>query len=379
MKDISSYNTPGQLIQDLLESRQWTQEILAIVLDMNKSSLNQIIAGRKTVDAKLALALSEIFGCDAELFLKLQSKYSLAKAKITLRENHFLEQRAKLFSNLPVKEMAKRGWINITNINDFPSVESSVANFFKVNKIDDIEVLPHAAKKTHASNSVSPAQLAWLYRVKEIASEMMVKRFSVDLVKDALPKLKDLMISPTEVSKVSRILSDCGIRFLIVEGLKGSKVDGACMWLDDNSPVIGMSLRFDRIDNFWFVLRHEIEHVIQGHGKNSMILDIDIGSEIEASPESIQEEERIANLAAENFCIPQKEMKSFILRKSPFFTERDIIGFAKTLHVHPGLVAGQLRYKLKIYNRFSNHLAKIKSELSNGTTIDGWGNIVPIG
>ena len=48
------------------------------------------------------------------------------------------------------------------------------------------------------------------------------------------------------------------------EALPSSKIDGVCLWLDQHSPVIGMSLRFDRIDNFWFVLGHEIEHALKG-------------------------------------------------------------------------------------------------------------------
>ena len=40
--------------------------------------------------------------------------------------------------------------------------------------------------------------------------------------------------------------------------------------------MIGMSLRFDRIDNFWLVLRHEIEHVLCGHGKLDPIIDVDV-------------------------------------------------------------------------------------------------------
>ncbi|KAI1694314.1 hypothetical protein Ddc_22202 [Ditylenchus destructor] len=55
--------------------------------------------------------------------------------------------------------------------------------------------------------------------------------------------------------------------WFFVEALSGSKIDGACFWLDAHKPVIGMTLRFDRIDNFWFVLRHEIEHVLREDGR----------------------------------------------------------------------------------------------------------------
>jgi PAS domain S-box-containing protein len=54
-----------------------------------------------------------------------------------------------------------------------------------------------------------------------------------------------------------------------------AKIDGVCLWLG-NSPVIGMSLQYDRIDHFWFVLRHEGEHVLQKHGQDDPIIDIDV-------------------------------------------------------------------------------------------------------
>ena len=83
-------------------------------------------------------------------------------------------------------------------------------------------------------------------------------------------------MSPEAAGKVPRILTESGIRFVIVEALSSSKIDGVCFWLDDFSPVIGLTLRFDRIDNFWFVLRHELEHVIQRHGRSAAMFDAEL-------------------------------------------------------------------------------------------------------
>src|SRR3546814_19604704 len=72
------------------------------------------------------------------------------------------------------------------------------------------------------------------------------------------------MVDPEAVGQVPAILTACGVRLVIVEVLPNAKIDGVCTWLDENSPVIGMSTLYDRLDNFWFVLRHEIEHVLWG-------------------------------------------------------------------------------------------------------------------
>lgn len=372
------FKTPGQLIASLLEDRQWTQKVLAAVLDADETGINKIIAGKRAVDAKMALALGELFEVPAEDFLLLQKKYELEQAKIVMRPDPIRNLKANIYGALPIPEMIKRGWLNVDNMKNFPKLEKELLRFFKVNSLDEIKEIPHAAKKTNANESATPTQLAWLYRAKEIANDILVPEYSVEALKCSLPKLKELLVSEIAIRKVNRILFEAGVRFVVIESLKSAKIDGACFWLNDRSPVIAMSLRFDRIDNFWFVLRHEIEHILQGHGKVDFpILDIDIFED--GSNSNISQEEVIANNAAANFCVPQKLLADFIIRKAPFFYDKDIIGFARTIRVHPGLVAGQLRHKLNIYNRFSNHLSKVRSIIINsGVTIDGWGNIVPL-
>jgi HTH-type transcriptional regulator/antitoxin HigA len=379
MTDDTKYRTPGQLIQELMDARGWTQKVLSIVLDVDETVINKTLTGKRSLDAGMAISLSELFGVPAERFMALQKTFELAQARIITREDPARANRAHIFSSLPISEMIKRGWIEVDDMKDFPKVEAALAKFFHAPSIEEIEIFPHAAKKTNVFGDATPAQLAWLYRVKEIAGEMLVARYSPAAVKNAMPKLKELLCSPDAARKVPRILAECGIRFAIVESLPAAKIDGVCFWLNDESPVIAMSLRFDRIDNFWFVLRHELEHVIQLHGREAMMLDVELEGERAGIGVNVSEEERLANQAAADFCVPQKSLQNFIARKSPFFYERDIIGFASTMHVHPGIVAGQLRNKLQLWNRFNNHLVKIRSAVAPGATVDGWGDVVPVG
>jgi HTH-type transcriptional regulator/antitoxin HigA len=217
--------------------------------------------------------------------------------------------------------------------------------------------------------------LAWLYRVKQLADEMLVAKYSSASVKTAASSLGKLLVSPDAARKVPRMLTEAGVRFVIVEALPSTKIDGVCLWLDDKSPVIGLSSRFDRIDNFWFVLRHELEHIIQEHGRDAAILDTDM----EKDRSGVADEERIADAAAAEFCVPQAALERFILRKAPYFAERDLLGFANTLGVHPGLVAGQIQRKTGRYDLFRNHLVKIRAIVAPGSLVDGWGDVAPLG
>ena len=371
--------TPGQLISELLEARGWTKRALAMVLGKDETTINKIIAGRGSVTTETALALEDVFGVAAEKFLELQRKYDLAVARISARPDKERAIRAVLFGDLPISMMVKRGWITVDDPKDLKAVESGLVDFFGVSTLNEIEIIPHAARKTMVNTKTSPAQLAWLYRVKAISEEMLVAKYSCSALERALPNLHTLTVAPEEARKVPRILAKCGIRFVIVESLPSTKIDGVCFWLHDAAPVVGLSMRYDRIDNFWFVLRHELEHVRLGHGRTAMMLDTELEGKRAGVGDDVPKEERLANAAAQEFCVPKEKMDSFVARKAPFFTERDMLGLAKILGVHPGLVAGQLQHRTGRHDRFRQHLANIRDNVRTAATVDGWGDVYPLG
>jgi HTH-type transcriptional regulator/antitoxin HigA len=377
--EITDFKTPGQLIESFLETRGWTQRVLAAVLDMSESSLNKLISGKLALSAETALALEEVFLVDAARFLDLQRDFDLAKARLMHRADPARAQRARLYGDLPIAEMIKRGWLDVDNVRDAAAVEAALMKFFGAASAEQIEILPHAAKKTAVSEQTTPTQLAWLYRVKQIAQEMLVAEYSPFGARRALEELKKLVLSAEETRKVPRVLAEAGIRFVIVESLPKAKIDGVCFWLTAQAPVIGMTMQHDRIDNFWFVLRHELEHVIQRHGMDRISIDVDLQGEKAGAGDEIAEEERVANAAASEFCVSKKVMDAFIARKAPFFADRDVRALAATLKVHPGLVAGQLQHRTGRYDRFRDHLVKVRSVVLPGATSDGWGNIAPVG
>ncbi len=374
--DTAQFKTPGQLMEWLLNERGWTKRTLSVVLKMDEQKINRFSSDKQPMTAEFALLLEEVFGVEASVFLALQCSFDLAKARITSQPDPKRATRANIHHKLPLADMIKRGWINAKDVRD-PQVESELVRFFGTNRLEDIEILPHSAKKTEVSSPATPVQLAWLYRVKKIASELLVARYSDDALHAAISKLKPLLISPEGARKVLRTLAECGVRFLIVESLPGAKIDGVCFWLNDRSPVVAMTTRFDRIDNFWFVLRHELEHVLQGHGKDKIMLDTDLAGDNAERPD-IGDEEAVANAAAAEFCVPKKMMDAFVARKAPFFNDRDILAFAKMINVHPGLIAGQIRHRTNSFHRFQNYLVKVRSSVLPNAVVDGWGSVYPV-
>lgn len=359
---------PGEFLKKEIEARGWTQIELAEIMGRPTRLVNEIIAGKRTITPETAIQLGEALGTGPELWMNLESRYRLSKV---ISSDDLVARRARLYSLFPVREMIRRGWI-VTSGN-IDVLEQQFLKFFAIDSLDAAPSFAHSARKSRACEKVTMTQLAWLFRARKIAAEQVMNRYRKDSLARAIPKLHALLTAPEEARHAARILAGCGVRFVLIEALPGSRIDGACFWLDDEKPVIALSLRLDRIDNFWFVLRHEIEHVLQEHGRDGgFLLDRDIEAQ---SAERIEQEEQIANQAAAEFCVPQAELDGFIARVKPYFSEKRICLFAQRLGIHPGLVVGQLQRKLGRYDILRKQQVKIRDIAIKSAPADGWGLI----
>jgi HTH-type transcriptional regulator/antitoxin HigA len=361
--------TPAQVIREAMEAKGWQQTDLAFVLGQkNTAGVNQILAGKRGVSPEMAKMLASAFGLPAQTFAVAQAEWELQQAP---EPDPTVASRGLFHSRYPLREMMKRGWIKEDAAGE--ELETALCAFFNVTSILDVPRLSHAAKRTDSTQIPGP-QLAWLFRVRQIAKEMPAPPYSRERLLDALERMKGMLTDPDEVRRIPRALLECGVRFVVVETLPSSKIDGVCFWLDKASPVIGMSLRFDRIDNFWFVLRHECAHVLHGHGQEVAIID----SDMEEPKKNVTAEESIADTEAGEFCVPSESIKSFYLRKNPFFSESDVLAFSKRMKVHPGLAVGQLQRITNRYDILRKHLVKVRHHLAASMMMDGWGDVVPV-
>jgi HTH-type transcriptional regulator/antitoxin HigA len=362
--------SPGRLVRAAMEAKGWNQSDLAFALGTTTASINQILSDKRSISHNMAQALGAALEKPPEMFALVQAEWDLRQAE---RPDPAILARARILARYPLREMIKRGWIDPENREG--TLEEQVCRFFRVGSLDDVPHLAHSAKKTDYSD-VPPAQLAWLFRVQQIASEMHPNAtYNPIKLRDAIEAFKGMRDEPDSVRHVPGLLDDAGVRFVVVESLPGSQIDGVCFWLNGGAPVVGMSFRFDRIDNFWFVLRHECAHVLHGHGKDHAILDQDM--EIAPPSAGQSDDERIANAEAADFCVPAEHIKSFYLRKKPFFSESDVLAFAKRMKVHPGIAIGQLQRIANRYDLLRRHLIKVRSYLAGSMMMDGWGDVVP--
>lgn len=361
---------PGEYIKEELDERGLSQRDLAYIIGVTEQTVSKIIAGKSGVSPEMAKLLGAAFDVSPDLFANLQRAFDMSRAK---DPDPGVVQRARLSSAYPVREMISRGWLG-EGLVDGAHTMRALASFFEVDGEDEIPHLKHAAKKTRY-DEILPEQLAWLFRVRQIARGMPTVGYSEKALRDALSKLKTFLGEPTEARQVPRLLADCGVRFVLCEALPKMKADGVCFWLDKQSPVIGMSLFYDRIDNFWFVLRHEIEHVLNKDGQDYAIIDSDLQSPSSEEQTELPPEEVRANRAAADFCIPKDKFDSFFIRKAPFFSERDVLAFAKRVETHPGIVVGQIQKRLERWDLLRKHLVKVRHHVMPAAIVDGWGQV----
>ena len=140
-----------------------------------------------------------------------------------------------------------------------------------------------------------------------------------------------------------------GITLVIEKHFKRTFLDGAAM-LDSDRPIVALTLRHDRIDNFWFALLHELAHVAK-HLSNDAPVFID-----DLDRTNTERIEADADAMAQEALIPEKIWSSAKVRQT--LLAEDVIAFADEVGVHPAIVAGRIRHEEKNYRLFSHLIGK---------------------
>ncbi|MDR6530593.1 HTH-type transcriptional regulator/antitoxin HigA [Caulobacter rhizosphaerae] len=363
---------PGVFIREEIEARGWSQRDLAFILGYTEQTITKVISGKSGISAEMAKALGEAFGTSASVWAGLQKEWELREAR---DPDPSIRARAAMQGKFPIREMISRGWLMEA---EQSVLEMQFARFFELEQANDNYVAFLAAARKTEQNHHRPEELAWLYRVRQLARQMETPTYSEEKLRQSLPQLRSLMVDPEDLRLIPGVLAECGVRFLIVEKLVNCKIDGVCTWIGDQ-PVIGMTLRQNRLDNFWFVLRHEIEHVLAGDGRDGReIIDVDMENpnSIINLDDDLRKMEEAADEAAKNFPFPHEKLTSFYRRKHPYISEKDVIGFSSLNEVHPAIVIGQIQYLKKDFSWLRKWLVTTRHNIMPFSFVDGFGNNV---
>jgi len=342
---------PGRIILRELEARGWSQKDLAVIMGRPEQTISEIIRAKKQVTAETARQLAKAFGTSPDFWLNLEMLYQLHQAK---KENHEteIERRSKLFHLAPIHEMNRRGWIRSSESID--DLEQEYCRFFQVHTVDQ---QPRVAVRCRVSEERGPADraiIAWVRRVEQLAAGQKPSPFLADQMPQFVNHLLAFTSDETKIPTIPTLFLEFGLHFVIIPHLPKTYLDGAALWVN-NHPVVALSLRYDRIDAFWFTLLHELGHIYLKH--KQMHVDQLFDREIQ----DLGKEEIAANIQATKWLLPEEDLQEFIECRRPRFSRLSIERFAAEQDRHPGIVIGQLMHRGELkYSHLREYLVKVR-------------------
>lgn len=254
----------------------------------------------------------------------------------------------------PLHEIVSRKWVDATD-NELQKKPKQVFEKF-INTIGGDEV-PQSVlfRKTFHKNTNNLmndyALLAWSIRVVSKAfNECCTKKYDASCISEEfLMEVAQLSRYEDGPLRAKRLLAENGIALVIEKSLPGAIFNGAAIPTRRGIPVVGLTLQYDRIDNFWFTLLHELAHVWK-HFDDVNELYIDFFGSGEQNNDSKEDE---ANSIAGEALIPKSYLMhdAFILK-----TNAAVEDLAKQLDINPAIVAGRIQFDLKQYNIFRKYV-----------------------
>lgn len=354
--------SPGKIIRRELEARGWTQKDLAEIMARPTQTISQIVQGKKQITPETALQLAAAFGTSAQLWINLETNYRLYNEQKKIDQDEII-LRSKLYSITPVAELLKRHWINTTG--SIVDLSEQVCSFLEINNLDEQPKLVANFRQTEIREPEIMAQIAWIQRIKHLVHEQKIANFTYEKAIKSIPTLQALIENVENLTQVPYLLNEIGIHFIIVPHLPNTYLDGAAFFYN-KQPVIALTLRYNRIDSFWFTLFHELAHIIAKHPADLYLDNLDEGD--------LDEIEKEANKMASDWALDSDIFSSFVQSTKPYFSNNKVLAFAQKMNRHPGIVVGRLQYeKLIPYRNLRNWLVKIDSYLEPWIDVQGPG------
>ena len=266
----------------------------------------------------------------------------------------------------------KRRWLTVSDPQDPDQLERAVCKFLGTKSIGERPAVAFAARRGRPDEPTSSSVAAWVCYARVLAQHEKAGTFQQASLKDEVAALPRLSTQRDGAARARRRLRELGIRFVVAEHLPKTRVDGAAFWLDDRAPVVALSLRYDRIDWFWFTLMHELAHVVSNHARQEMrVDDALVGRDAELASNKTTEEATADRLASD-WLIPPDRFAAFIHDTKGYFYRERVLAFAEDIGVHPGIVVGRLQHDGHIpYTHFRNLLDRVTPELAEADRAGG--------
>ncbi len=309
----------------------------------SRAKVSEVLSGKRAITMAMARALHQHLGIPAGVLLQepgVDIDDSLAGIKWT---------------RFPLKSMAKLGWIpNVPDLKD--QAEELIRSLIRRAGGQRVAVAPQFRKNDHCrlnAKTDAYALRAWCWRVMAQArNRAMNVAYERGTVTETFLRDVALLSTSDDGPRQARdFLAEQGIGFEFVPPLPKTYLDGAALRLADGRPVIGLTLRYDRIDNFWFTLLHELAHLGLHLDTDEDELFTDDLSLRNGEGDSADPKEAQADAWAQEALIPQAVWETSGVREGP--TPMAVIDVAYELKIHPAIIAGRIRYETGNYRLLS--------------------------
>lgn len=341
---------PVSAIEFRMEEQGLRQRDLIPILG-SRSRVSEVLARKRPLSLQMIRALAESLGIPTDILIRPSHQPS---PSVNYGETSD-------WTKFPFREMQRRGWIPAVGKSTEADIAREVQNFLNNagNSPTLVPLYRRRLKGLGASDMEERASysvIAWTTRVLQRSKtcSTKIKKFQISsLSEDFFQRIVKLSVRDDGPVEVVNILKDIGICVVIEPQMPGTLIDGAAILNSNRLPVIGLTLRFDRVDYFWFTLLHELAHVWKHlNDPNESFVD-----RIDASDVKDQIEKE-ANRVARESIVPRDIWTKSAVRLNP--STSSITDLANQLGVHPALVAGRVRHETGDYSKFSKLLGQGK-------------------
>lgn len=347
---------PGEVIKDELDTVNTSQADFAKLIGIKRSQLNEIIKGKRGLNAELALLLEKTLGIDADFWMELQKNYEMDLARAKLRESKRLEAIEKfefIKDKIAYKFLKKEKALSGDPVKDLVTVQS-IYQIDHFEELPAINIQPEFARfRKSPKLKVDPINIiGWTKLVQHQAKLIPVNDFNQEEQNSLIYELKRIINeNRNTLLRVQNCLKEYGIKLIYQAKGEKTPVDGVSFWSEGN-PAVGMTLRHNRIDNFAFTLFHELGHVYKHLVNNNKVQFIDLDPKQESQEYKNSLEEKEADRFAEIQLISDKDWQEYIAKfKDNLLDDENIITFSKKINLHPYILRGRISHKTGIYNR----------------------------
>jgi HTH-type transcriptional regulator / antitoxin HigA len=326
--------TPGEVLEEYLEDLGMTQTELADRTGLAKKTINEIIKAKSPITPETALKLERALGRPAHFWSNLERQYQDDRTRLAEKER--MRSYLEWLGKVPVKDMAKQGWI--PKFKDKYEQLNAVLRFFGVSTPKQWETIWReyqvAYRRTERFEKCAEAVSAWLRQGEIQAQQIECASYDRKRFLTVLDEIRGLTRESREVfvPKTVELCASAGVSVVFVPELPKIGIWGATRWLGDKA-VIQLSLRYKSNDHLWFTFFHEAGHILK-HGRKEIFIE---GKDLEG------EKEEEANAYARDKLIPPAQMRRLLNHGRPTLTTID--RFADEIGIAPGIVVGRLQHE----------------------------------